>query len=308
MGYGNNEHVVIRTDYPEITSQLADISSKLSYDDASIGIDTTIKQLRGKSGINPNWDKWLDYDYSAGMYPTTQPVWTTFEGAVVTDSMFVAKGGKGRWNGLHVFEGWSKNDDSRLSMLIDKVRGISDIWHMNVYVPADQPLKEKYGRVRVGSDVVNTAVEFSVQDALSHVPFAFAHREVISSSVTTNAVEIVGGNTFGALRNAAGVTFFGGSHASRPGYSDFYIGSVEADLTSSFSFSYLSTAASKQLFSIDYKARALFSGAIRVVRLAAHPELDALPPSGFMYFNTTTNRFVVNENGVWKNVVTEAIV
>lgn len=78
--------------------------------------------------------------------------------------MFSVKGGKGRWAnsfryGGHLFEGWSKDDLSRLTMLIGKQsQMMGDLF---VYSPAGlYEDNRRFGWVKVGSDDANKGADF----------------------------------------------------------------------------------------------------------------------------------------------------
>lgn len=113
---------------------------------------------------------WGDFRNKMGFDPAEQPVPQEVKKPLVTDSMVIVKGGKGRWgtdnsggytvkgeyyegspfaDGGHVFEGWNASETYRLTMLMGKF--IAGNAHIFTFKPQESGV-EVYGVVTIGSD------------------------------------------------------------------------------------------------------------------------------------------------------------
>lgn len=123
------------------------------------------------SDIDTSWNKWKHRGYNYGFNPQLTPMYTTVNGILSTPYMVQVRGNENeknmkRW-GFHVFEGYAKDDISRITMLVNK------------HTEEDKPLAELYyyGSVyghseaaynwfRIGSDVRQHSFMFSRDKAV----------------------------------------------------------------------------------------------------------------------------------------------
>ncbi|MBK7132004.1 MAG: hypothetical protein IPH69_04015 [Bacteroidales bacterium] len=123
------------------------------------------------SDVDTSWNKWKLRGYNYGFNPQLTPMYTTVNGILSTPYMVQVRGNeneknKKRW-GFHVFEGYAKDDISRITMLVNK------------HTEEDKPLAELYyyGSVyghseaaynwfRIGSDVRQHSYMFSRDRAI----------------------------------------------------------------------------------------------------------------------------------------------
>lgn len=156
------------------TSQEIDITV-----DCNPLLDVTMPKNRG---INENWDKWSDVRYNYGFDKTKQPIFNTIEGVCETDTMFSCRGGKGRWNptdnpttqikyGGHVFEGWNKDENFRLTMLIGKYT--QSFACIQTYSPAGLSEEQRrFGWVKIGCDETGTGFDFGRKWGVAYGPLS----------------------------------------------------------------------------------------------------------------------------------------
>jgi hypothetical protein len=110
------------------------------------------------SDIDPGWEKWNQRGYSFGFDPKATPVYTNVYGILSTPYMIQVRGNaqernKKRW-GYHVFEGYAKDDKSRITMLVNKHTELSrPVAEMYYYGTAYNHSEEAYNWFRIGSDV-----------------------------------------------------------------------------------------------------------------------------------------------------------
>jgi len=110
------------------------------------------------SDIDTTWINWKDRGYSFGFNPRVTPMYTTVNGILATPYMLQVRGnederGKKRW-GYHVFEGYARDDKSRITMLVNKHveegRPVAEIYYYGTVYNHSEPA---YNWFRIGSDV-----------------------------------------------------------------------------------------------------------------------------------------------------------
>lgn len=136
--------------------------------------------------IYPQWDKWADVRYYYGFDKNTQPIFNTVKGVLESDTMISVRGGKGRWNsafaGGHVFEGWSKDELFRLTMLIGKFSQAMAC--IQTYSPAGlSEASRRFGWVKVGSDEQNKGTDFAKGWTKFYTPVTLQSRSTAPTSV-----------------------------------------------------------------------------------------------------------------------------
>lgn len=138
--------------------------------------------------IYPQWDKWNDVRYYYGFDKNTQPIFNTINGVLESDTMISVRGGKGRWNsafaGGHVFEGWSKDELFRLTMLIGKFSQAMAC--IQTYSPAGlSETNRRFGWVKLGSDELRKGADFSKDWTAIFTPLTLQSR----TSAPTNVAD-----------------------------------------------------------------------------------------------------------------------
>lgn len=117
------------------------------------------------------WEKWNHRGYSFGFDKNITPMYTTVEGILSTPYMLQVRGnedekGKKRW-GYHVFEGYAKDDKSRITMLVNKhVELEKPVAEMYYYGTEYNHSKKAYNWFRIGSDVRQHSFMFSRDKAI----------------------------------------------------------------------------------------------------------------------------------------------
>ncbi len=135
----------------------------------------------GQFGSQEVWDN-MPYNrkYGFGGFPYGKGVLPPFSrlAGIFEADMFSVRGGKGRWNGDdtgnfkhggHVFEGWNKEEDVRLTAGI----GLNnkDIGWLQVFHPATEDGTDGgsyYGIMKIGSDLDNQGIDFMPSVTKSH--------------------------------------------------------------------------------------------------------------------------------------------
>ena len=111
-----------------------------------------------RSDIDTSWTRWKERGYSFGFNPALTPMYTTVNGILSTPYMIQVRGNaeernKKRW-GYHVFEGYAKDDKSRITMLVNKhieeERPVAELYY---YGTAYNHSEQAYNWFKIGSDV-----------------------------------------------------------------------------------------------------------------------------------------------------------
>lgn len=123
------------------------------------------------SDIDSNWTRWADRGYHFGFNKHQTPMYTTVNGILSTPFMVQVRGNedernKKRW-GFHVFEGYARDDRSRITMLLNKhteeTRPVAELYYYGtVYDHSDAA----YNWFRIGSDVRQHSYMFSRDKAV----------------------------------------------------------------------------------------------------------------------------------------------
>lgn len=116
------------------------------------------KRLELSSDIDTTWDRWKERGYSFGFDPKVTPMYTTVNGILSTPYMIQVRGNKQernrkRW-GYHVFEGYARDDKSRITMLVNKHleegRPVAEAYYYSTVYNHSEPA---YNWFKIGSDV-----------------------------------------------------------------------------------------------------------------------------------------------------------
>jgi len=133
--------------------------------------NSTSRRLELSSDIDTTWSKWRLRGYNYGFNRELTPMYTTINGIVSTPYMVQVRGNeneknKKRW-GFHVFEGYARDDISRITMLVNKHteegKPLAEMYYYgSVYGHSEQA----YNWFRIGSDVRQHSYMFSRDQAI----------------------------------------------------------------------------------------------------------------------------------------------
>lgn len=146
------------------------------------------KYVKVEKEVDPDWEKWKDVRYNYGFNKNEQPIFNTVNGVLESDTMISVRGGKGRWNhrfvaGGHVFEGWSANELSRLTLLMGKFHETFACIH--TYSPKGlYEENRRFGWIKIGSDEKNKGVDFSQGWTSFYTPLTLESRDKAPQKVT----------------------------------------------------------------------------------------------------------------------------
>lgn len=132
---------------------------------------SSLFRLSLRSDIDSTWQKWQERGYYFGFDPRLTPMYTTVDGILSTPYMVQVRGNaeernKKRW-GYHVFEGYAKDDKSRITMLVNKhVELGRPVAEMYYYGTTYNHSAEAYNWFRIGSDVQQHSFLFGRDEAV----------------------------------------------------------------------------------------------------------------------------------------------
>jgi len=123
------------------------------------------------SDIDTTWDKWALRGYNFGFNPKFTPMHTTVNGILSTPYMIQVRGNENELNskrwGFHVFEGYARDDKSRITMLVNKhVEFDKPVAELYYYGTVYNHSEAAYNWFRIGSDVRNHSFVFSRDKAV----------------------------------------------------------------------------------------------------------------------------------------------
>lgn len=129
------------------------------------------KRIELSSDIDTTWFRWKERGYSFGFNPAQTPMYSTVNGILSTPYMVQVRGNadeknKKRW-GYHVFEGYAKDDKSRITMLVNKhieeSKPVAELYYYGTVYNHDETA---YNWFKLGSDVRQHSFMFSRDKAL----------------------------------------------------------------------------------------------------------------------------------------------
>jgi hypothetical protein len=132
---------------------------------------SALRRVEIRSDVDSAWDQWQHRGYSFGFDPKLTPMYTTVNGILSTPYMVQVRGNeneknKKRW-GFHVFEGYAKDDQSRITMLVNKhVEENKPVAEMYYYGTVYNHSEDAYNWFRIGSDVRQHSFMFSRDKAV----------------------------------------------------------------------------------------------------------------------------------------------
>lgn len=134
-------------------------------------INSAYNRVELLSDIDTTWNNWKLRGYNYGFDPKLTPMYTTVNGILSTPYMIQVRGNemernKKRW-GYHVFEGYAKDDISRITMLVNKhIEEGKPVAEMYYYSSVYGHSEPAYNWFRIGSDVKNHSYLFSRDKAV----------------------------------------------------------------------------------------------------------------------------------------------
>ena len=123
------------------------------------------------SDIDATWNKWKLRGYNFGFNSKVTPMYTMINGILATPYMVQVRGNeneknKKRW-GFHVFEGYAKDDKSRITLLVNKHFELEKpVAEMYYYGTEYNHSEKAYNWFRIGSDVRQHSFLFSRDKAM----------------------------------------------------------------------------------------------------------------------------------------------
>lgn len=151
-----------------------------------------------RSDIDTLWNNWNLRGYNFGFDKKITPMYTTVNGILSTPYMVQVRGnddewGKKRW-GFHVFEGYAKDDKSRITMLVNKHSELGrPVAEMYYYGTEYNHSEKAYNWFRIGSDVRQHSFLFGRDKAIFYgsleLSNAFTLGRINSENISPDAPE-----------------------------------------------------------------------------------------------------------------------
>lgn len=132
---------------------------------------SAFKRLELSSDVDTTWNRWKERGYNFGFNPQITPMYTTVNGILSTPFMIQVRGNENernrkRW-GYHVFEGYAKDDKSRITMLVNKhteeEKPVAELYYYSTVYTHAEPA---YNWFKIGSDVRQHSFLFSRDKAI----------------------------------------------------------------------------------------------------------------------------------------------
>ena len=132
---------------------------------------STAKRLELASDIDTTWQRWQERGYNFGFNPKVTPMYTTVNGILSTPYMIQVRGNENernrkRW-GYHVFEGYARDDKSRITMLVNKHEEeggpVAELYYYSTVYNHSEPA---YNWFKLGSDVQQHSFLFGRDKAI----------------------------------------------------------------------------------------------------------------------------------------------
>lgn len=162
--------LLISTSVP--AQQVTEANSQKPYVQLIQGSEqSAFKRLEMRSDIDTTWFRWKERGYSFGFARDKTPMYTTVDGILSTPYMIQVRGNaeernRKRW-GYHVFEGYAKDDKSRITMLVNKhvevERPVAELYYYSTVYNHDETA---YNWFKIGSDVRQHSFMFGRDKAL----------------------------------------------------------------------------------------------------------------------------------------------
>ena len=128
-------------------------------------------RLEMYSDVDSTWNKWSLRGYNFGFNKHLTPMYSTINGIISTPYMIQVRGNENernmkRW-GFHVFEGYARDDKSRITLLVNKhIEVGKPVAEMYYYGTKYNHTDSAYNWFRIGSDVRQHSFLFSRDQAI----------------------------------------------------------------------------------------------------------------------------------------------
>jgi hypothetical protein len=129
------------------------------------------KRIVLSSDVDTSWQNWKVRSYSFGFNPVYTPMYSTVNGIISTPYMIQVRGNSDeknmkRW-GYHVFEGYARDDKSRITLLVNKhIEEEKPLAELYYYGTEYNHSEKAYNWFRIGSDVRQHSFLFSRDKAI----------------------------------------------------------------------------------------------------------------------------------------------
>lgn len=129
------------------------------------------QRIELQSDTDTTWEKWKERGYNFGLNPKVTPMHVHVNSILSTGYMLQVRGNaieknRKRW-GFHVFEGYSTDDKSRITMLLNKhVEEAKPVAELYYYGTEYNHSEAAYNWFRIGSDVRQHSFMFSRDKAI----------------------------------------------------------------------------------------------------------------------------------------------
>jgi hypothetical protein len=179
-----------------------------------------------KSDRDTSWYQWKVRGYRFGFDPNVTPMYTTIQGIISTPYMVQVRGnenekGMKRW-GYHVFEGYARDDKSRITLLVNKhIEMNRPVAEMYYYGTEYNHSNAAYNWFRIGSDVRQHSFLFGRDEAIFYGSLSLTNaltlgrigkenlrRDAPEGDDETNYAESAEHVNFQSLKNADDGTIF----------------------------------------------------------------------------------------------------
>jgi hypothetical protein len=179
-----------------------------------------------KSDRDTSWYQWKVRGYRFGFDPNVTPMYTTIQGIISTPHMVQVRGnenekGMKRW-GYHVFEGYARDDKSRITLLVNKhIEMNRPVAEMYYYGTEYNHSNAAYNWFRIGSDVRQHSFLFGRDEAIFYGSLSLTNaltlgrigkenlrRDAPEGDDETNYAESAEHVNFQSLKNADDGTIF----------------------------------------------------------------------------------------------------
>jgi hypothetical protein len=196
------------------------------YSEKEGSINSLKNRIEISSDIDTTWDKWKERGYSFGFNPSLTPMYSTVNGIISTPYMIQVRGNadeknKKRW-GYHVFEGYARDDKSRITMLVNKhIELEKPVAELYYYGTEYNHSEKAYNWFRIGSDVKQHSFMFSRDEAMFYGSLRLSNvltlgnigkndllRDKPSGDDETNSEQDMKNVNFKALKNSSDGTIF----------------------------------------------------------------------------------------------------
>ena len=183
-------------------------------------------RIEMNSDVDSTWDKWKQRGYNFGFNPRSTSMYSTINSIISTPCMIQVRGNENEWNkkrwGFHVFEGYARDDKSRITLLVNKhIEEGKPVAEMYYYGTKYNHTDSAYNWFRIGSDVRQHSFLFSRDNAIFYGSLKLTNtitlgkigadnikKEVTNNDADQNFEESAKHVNYMSLKNAGNGTIF----------------------------------------------------------------------------------------------------